>query len=33
MPGAPPASSIAAIDAAMPMQMVPTRGSTYCIVS
>ena len=32
-PCAPPASRTAAMDAARPMQMVPTRGSTYCMVS
>ena len=32
-PGAPPASRTAAMEAARPKQMVPTRGSTYCMVS
>ena len=33
LPGAPAASSTAAIDAAMPMQIVDTGARRYCIVS
>ena len=33
LPGAPAAISTAAIEAAMPMQIVETSGLTYCIVS
>lgn len=33
LPLAPPASSTAAIEAAIPMQIVMTSGLTYCMVS